>query len=405
MLRRKRRTMWKVMLGLLLLGAVWQVTVTAEAKPIQVYVDGELLTFEEAEPVIVDGTTLVPFRTLFETLGFEVEWNSGARQALGIRDDLIIELTIDSRAARVNGEPALLEVPAQIMNGNTMVPLRFVSENSGYGVTFADRGASYAIQVSSDGSGEGMGDNGNIGNDGDPSIGEPSGGAEPYVVKGMAVDGQGKPLAGAEIVADNLLLYNSNAIAITDAEGRYRIELPPIAVTWNMSASIKRKMNGGEFEVQLTPDVDQPFAGNTGAVRNFTWDSSAPRPEGCYSCAGKVLLYMADYADPDDPLLPPPDRERVELTLIPDGPLLDGSSGKTITAYGENSGDGFGLQDVPFARYTISARYVPDDGEPRTMLVRVRNKGEYVESVTTDFQSITSGIHHIELDVKLPPKG
>ncbi|MNI86380.1 hypothetical protein D3C73_1434720 [compost metagenome] len=117
-----------------------------------------------------------------------------------------------------------------------------------------------------------------------------------------------------------------------------------------------------------------------------------------------MLFYTADLIHPDDITLVPPDREHVELTIIPEGPLLDGSMGKTITAYGTNSPDGFGLQDVPFARYTIKARYAPKNGEQRSMLIRVNGTGDYVESVTTDFKAVMTGIQRIELEVKLVPK-
>jgi hypothetical protein len=376
--------------GLLLLMFAWQAVVAA-SKPVNVYYNEAPLQFEDAPPVIVDGTTLVPFRTLFEALGFQVKWvdTGGIKQATGTMDGLTLQLTIDSRSAKVNGQDVPLEVPAQMMNGKTMIPLRFVSENSGYEVTFADTGNEYAINVLRGGS---------------VPAGDKSKTVEPWVVKGFVMDGQGNPLQGAQVVADNMLLYNSNLIAITDEEGSYRIQLPELAATWHMSADITRKQNSSTFKINLTPDNDDPFAGNTGAIRNFKWDSNAPRPEGCYSCSGKVLFYTTDYFHPDDPTLPPPDREDVELTLIPDGPLLDGSAGKTITAHGENSPDGFGLQDVPFARYKITANYRPKDDQPRPMLIRINGKGKYADSVTADFQAVTSGIQRIELEVKLAPK-
>jgi hypothetical protein len=270
-----------------------------------------------------------------------------------------------------------------------MIPLRFVSENSGYRVVFSDKGDKYMIRVEN-------GDN--------TSPGESSNIVEPWVVKGRVLDGQGNPIAGAKVFADNRLIYNSNLAAVTDELGHYRIELPKLATTWHMSSEITRNLNGSSFKIDLIPDKDDPFAGNTGAIRNFSWNSTAPRPEGCYSCSGKVIFYTTDLIHPDDPTLVPPDREDVELTLVPEGPLLDGSAGKTIIAHGENSADGFGLQDVPFGRYKIKARYAPADGKTRGMLIRVNGTGNYVDSVTTDFKAIMAGIQRIELEVKLVPK-
>ncbi|WP_277713443.1 copper amine oxidase N-terminal domain-containing protein [Paenibacillus mucilaginosus] len=84
---------------------------------IHVFFKGQELQFSETQPVIKDGSTLVPFRKLFETLGFTVSWveNGAVRQAVGTKDGLTIKLTIDSTTASVNDQNVALEVPAQIM--------------------------------------------------------------------------------------------------------------------------------------------------------------------------------------------------------------------------------------------------------------------------------------------------
>ena len=46
------------------------------ANDINVTVDGEVVNFAGQQPAIIDGRTLVPVRGVFETLGFEVEWNA-----------------------------------------------------------------------------------------------------------------------------------------------------------------------------------------------------------------------------------------------------------------------------------------------------------------------------------------
>jgi hypothetical protein len=42
-----------------------------------------------------------------------------------------IQLTINSKVALVNGKQVTLDVPAQIVKGSTVVPLRFVTEALG----------------------------------------------------------------------------------------------------------------------------------------------------------------------------------------------------------------------------------------------------------------------------------
>ena len=48
--------------------------------------------------------------------------------------DKEITFSIDNVNARINNKPAKMDVPARLVNGKTMVPLRFLSENMGYDV-------------------------------------------------------------------------------------------------------------------------------------------------------------------------------------------------------------------------------------------------------------------------------
>ena len=81
-------------------------------------------------PIIQDGRTLVPLRFIAETLGAEVDWT----QATAGRP-ITIHITRDGQTLSFGiGEvtPQLaalgMDVPAQLMNDRTMVPLRFVAE-------------------------------------------------------------------------------------------------------------------------------------------------------------------------------------------------------------------------------------------------------------------------------------
>lgn len=382
----KRLTTLKLFAVMLLIMALMGQSAYADELDVKVYLDGKPLQFEEQKPVVKEGTTLVPFRSLFEALGFHVTWNGAAKQAVGTKDALKLELTIDSTTAKVNGNDAELTVPAQIINGKTMVPLRFVSENSGYNVSYSIEADSLSIQITAQsGTGDGTGTESD----------EP----EPYVVKGRIVNEEGKPIKGALVNADNLLLYNSNAQAKTNADGRYRIPLGMMAATYSVTAEFTTEYNGNTHTIDLIPDDDSPFAGNEGAVRNFTlsFDGSGG--------SGDVIFYMKDLIHPLDPIGLPPDREHVVLTLTPDGPQLDGSAGgKPIVGKGTNSPDGFGLQNVPIGRYKITAAYAPPGEAPQQMLVRIVSRGkdnEFADSVTAEFKSITSKIYHMELELKL----
>lgn len=110
----------------------------ANAEP-DVYVNGSRIMFDDQNAKIVDGVTLVPARGVFECMGHKVSWDEDTRTvtvegSTGVR---VITLVIDSNIMTINTfktifekntEEYTLEVPAQIMNDRTMIPLRAVSE-------------------------------------------------------------------------------------------------------------------------------------------------------------------------------------------------------------------------------------------------------------------------------------
>ena len=95
--------------------------------------DGNILGFD-VPPIIEDGSTLVPMRFLFEQMGADVEWDGKTKTATATLGDKEITFSIDNVNARINNKPAKMDVPARLVNGKTMVPLRFLSENMGYDV-------------------------------------------------------------------------------------------------------------------------------------------------------------------------------------------------------------------------------------------------------------------------------
>lgn len=106
------------------------VTVNHEPENIQVFIGGEKQTYEQP-PVNSNGNVLVPLRATFESLGATVEWNSSTQTVTATREGRTVVLTIGSKTAYINGAPVSLSVEPQLINGYTMVPVRFVSEAFG----------------------------------------------------------------------------------------------------------------------------------------------------------------------------------------------------------------------------------------------------------------------------------
>lgn len=97
---------------------------------VSVEIDGVKQVFDHP-PAIKNDFTLVPLRTIFESFGVEVGWDGLNRKVTAMKDSTTITLTVGSRNAIKNGFPIQLDVEPIIMNGRTMVPLRFVSEAFG----------------------------------------------------------------------------------------------------------------------------------------------------------------------------------------------------------------------------------------------------------------------------------
>ncbi len=96
-------------------------------KGMKLYVNGEEPSLQTA-PFVRDGTTLVPFRAISEALNATVSWNKEERSVTVTRDDITVKLFLDSKTAFVNGVQVTLEVPATVVKGSTVIPVRFVSE-------------------------------------------------------------------------------------------------------------------------------------------------------------------------------------------------------------------------------------------------------------------------------------
>jgi len=90
------------------------------------------VSFSNQPPVIVDDVAFVPARDVLEALGFEVYWNDHFQLATSQRDEDLLILVIDSYVLNINGEVNHLDVPAQFIDGQTMMPIRPVLESVGY---------------------------------------------------------------------------------------------------------------------------------------------------------------------------------------------------------------------------------------------------------------------------------
>ncbi len=97
---------------------------------ISIQMNGTVLS-PDVSPVIRDGRTLVPFRTVAEALNLEVNWKAETQEIEVMGQGVSLKMSIGSQEARKNGSSVFLDVPPLILNGRTMVPIRFIGEAFG----------------------------------------------------------------------------------------------------------------------------------------------------------------------------------------------------------------------------------------------------------------------------------
>ena len=103
-----------------------------------VQLNGEIIDFTDAngdkvEAQIMNDRTMVPMRKIFEVLGAEVEWDGENRIVTGKKEDTEIKLQIGNNIAtkKISEETKNIEldVTPTIVNGRTLVPVRFIAES------------------------------------------------------------------------------------------------------------------------------------------------------------------------------------------------------------------------------------------------------------------------------------
>ncbi len=95
----------------------------------------------DAPPIIKNGRTILPIRAVVEALGGTVGWDPAEKKVTISLAPTTIELWIGKNTAKVNGVSKPIDssnpkVVPEVINGRTMVPLRFVTENLGCDVNW-----------------------------------------------------------------------------------------------------------------------------------------------------------------------------------------------------------------------------------------------------------------------------
>lgn len=108
---------------------------------ISVQNNGEYVDFTDGEgnivpPQIINNRTMVPFRKIFNALGVKdenISWDGETKKVVAKKDNLEIELQIDNPIAKkiVSGDANEIKLDSApvIVDGRTLVPVRFIAES------------------------------------------------------------------------------------------------------------------------------------------------------------------------------------------------------------------------------------------------------------------------------------
>ena len=136
-MKRRLTSLFVVLCMLTSLFAFVPATVSA-ADDITVILNGQKLEFD-VPPQLMNDRTMVPMRAIFEALDTTVYWND-SNETVSAYSSVsgTIVLPIGGTTATVNGEAYELDQPAVLKDGRTLVPIRFVAESLGATVGWID---------------------------------------------------------------------------------------------------------------------------------------------------------------------------------------------------------------------------------------------------------------------------
>jgi hypothetical protein len=207
------------------------------------------------------------------------------------------------------------------------------------------------------------------------------------MITGKVTDARGNTIAGAEIVSEHTVWYNTYAKGISDAAGNYKITIPAEpAGSWSAKAQLSKAAYGQTYIFDLAADKEDPFTASQGAQRNFTWKLSGQRAVAGTYYGAHVDLYQFGVSIP---------MEEIKLIFTPypgETTLIDGSPALPIERSIEDVAGTFMVKDIPIGKYSVKAVYPGktllldyrhDSGKPETSKMVVF--GKYGHLASTEY--------------------
>lgn len=99
-------------------------------------VDAEIDAGRGTSPTVVNGRTMVPLRAVAEAFGGNVSWDGEKRSVTVGMHGESMEFVIDSPIVYNNGTAKMMDVAPIVLNGRTMLPVRYMAEGFDLGVAW-----------------------------------------------------------------------------------------------------------------------------------------------------------------------------------------------------------------------------------------------------------------------------
>ena len=231
------------------------------------------------------------------------------------------------------------------------------------------------------------------------------------VVTGIAVDGQGKPLAGVKVRAENPNGNNIHVVGTTDNEGRYRLKLTSVG-GWKIYAWKEVQYENQTYHLRLAmpnaTDYDAFSTEDKTITRNFVWklngripDRPASAENGWGYFGASLRLVNFNTVVPE---MPAGTKLTVTLTPVPGAKYLDGSNAttaivKTFTI--QNNSANYYMSDVPVTTYRITAQ-AEQGGVSKKVYIGAGNSSDLLEWVEFYFDGEGLSAGSYESGLKSP---
>lgn len=117
-----------------------QDVVTLQIGNSTMYVNGEAVSVDEngIAPRIIDDRTLLPLRSVIESLGGSIVWNESDSSVTVNQNGNTVTFTIGSNNVNVNGQTQTIDSAPEIINDRTMLPIRAAAETLGMRVEWSE---------------------------------------------------------------------------------------------------------------------------------------------------------------------------------------------------------------------------------------------------------------------------